>query len=41
MLNKALQHIGQLFSRAFVVLLRKSISQNHHLKAVSVRYPLN
>jgi len=35
--NKALQlhSAGQLLSRAFVVLLRKSIPQNHNLKAAA------
>ena len=36
MLNKSLKHrhfvAGQFLSRAFVVLLRKSIPQNHNLK---------
>ena len=45
MLNKSLKHrhfvAGQFLSRAFVVLLRKSIPQNHNLKTaaeLSVRH---
>ena len=45
MLNKSLKHrhfvAGQFLSRAFVVLLRKSIPQNHNLKTAAylARYP--
>ena len=39
MLNKSLKHrhfvAGQFLSRAFVVLLRKSIPQNHNLKTAA------